>query len=266
MNRRVSSFIGEIMLRSPAGLNAIKKVPLFGSFVRQIGRHVVPPDEYVWARILRGLGKDLWLELNPRTGGNYFDGTVEPTVQLALAEHLHPGMTFYDLGANIGLFTLLAARIVGDHGRVYSFEPDGEAIARLKKNVEKNQFTNITVVNAGAWSSSGMVEFLPADSSSPDRGVGRFSVTEERHASIPTRCVALDDFIKNAYPPDAIKCDVEGAEVEVLRGAHSLLRTHRPWIIIELHSKEIRAGVQRLLSSYGYSLVDIDDSHMMAFP
>jgi FkbM family methyltransferase len=266
MSPRVRKLIGEMMLRSPVRLSTIAKIPVLGGVLRRIGREVMPPSEFVWTQVLHGPGKGLRLELNPRVGGGYHEGAVEPKVQLALAEHLRPGMTFYDLGANIGFFTLLAARIVGDRGRVYSFEPDTETASRLRRNIQKNGFTNIAVVDAGVWSSSGMVEFLFSDSSSPDRGLGRFTTSPGHDATKPTRCVALDDFIQNAPIPDAVKCDVEGAEVEVLRGAGSLLRNHRPWIISELHSKENSEEVKRLLASYGYSLVDVDDFHLIASP
>ena len=71
-------------------------------------------------------------------------------MQTIVAERLRPGMVFYDLGANIGLFTLLAARLVGGTGKVFSFEPDSENATRLRRNIERNGFTNVTVVDAGA--------------------------------------------------------------------------------------------------------------------
>ena len=103
-------------------------------------------NEKVWARVEAGPAQGLWLELNPRTGQNYLRGGAELTVQKILAERLHPGMVFYDLGANIGLFTLLAARLVGDSGKVFSFEPDPENAARLRRNIQRNGFANVTVV------------------------------------------------------------------------------------------------------------------------
>jgi predicted RNA methylase len=96
----------------------------------------------------------MWLELNPRTGQNYLNGKGELAVQQALAARIQPGEVFYDLGANIGLFSLMAARLVGASGEVYSFEPDPVNAARLRRNVAQNRLTNVTVVEHGVWSSS----------------------------------------------------------------------------------------------------------------
>jgi len=264
MSSRVRNWIGEMMLRAAVHRDDVARVPVLGGLLRRVGRKIMPPDQPVWMQVLHGPGKGLWLELNPRVGSAYREGRVESGVQLALAGYLRAGMTVYDIGANIGFFTLLAARIVGDRGKVYSFEPDSTIAARLKRNVEKNGFANVTVVNAGVWSSTGTVEFIVADSSSPDRGIGRFTFERGQQNTIPAQCISLDDFIKDAAPPDAIKCDVEGAEIEVLRGGSSLLRDYRPWIVSELHSEENRREVRRLLASCGYLLSDVDESHVVA--
>ena len=83
---------------------------------------------------------------------------------------------------------------------------------------------------------------------------------------MPTRCLALDDFIKDSPPPDAIKCDVEGAEVEVLRGAEQLLRTRHPWIICEMHSEANDRDTRELLRRHGYDLGALDANHVLALP
>jgi FkbM family methyltransferase len=203
------------------------------------------------------------LELNPRTGENYLRGEAEPAVQQTLLERLCPGMVFYDLGANIGLFSLFAARIVGEGGRVFSFEPDAENAARLRRNVARNNVSNVIVVEAGAWSSSGAVNFVTADASSPDRGTGQFIDCENR-AGRATQCFSLDDFVVGAPPPDAIKCDIEGAEVEALRGAEKLLRARHPWIVCETHSESNDRIARELLREFGYAVETLDGNHILA--
>jgi tRNA A58 N-methylase Trm61 len=128
----------------------------------------------VWIQVEGGPARGLWLELNPRTGQTYFRGEAEPAVQETLAKRLGPGMVSYDLGANIGLFSLLAVRIVGESDHVFSFEPEPAVAERLRRNVERNGLSNVTVVEAGLWSYSGKVNFVVADSPSPDRGTGQF--------------------------------------------------------------------------------------------
>ena len=259
------NWVGALLLRTPASLRSIRNVPILGEFVHRISHRVLPGDERVWAQIEAGSAKGLWLELNPRTGQNYLRGDAESSVQEALARSLRPGMVFYDLGANIGLFTLLGARLVGPSGKVFSFEPDAEVATRLRRNVERNGFYNVTVVEAGVWSSSREMTFVAADSASPDHGTGTFMESTAAGArGSAVRCVALDDIVRNAPPPDAIKCDIEGAEVEALRGAAKLLAACRPWILCEMHSEENARAWRELLRGLGYNFEAVDALHILA--
>jgi FkbM family methyltransferase len=259
-------WIGSLLLGLPAPLRSLRNLPILGNFAHRLSHRFLPVDEKVWARVERGPAEGLWLELNPRTGQHYLHGDVEPAIQKILAERLKPGMVFYDLGANIGFFSLLAARLVGAAGQVFSFEPDPEIAGRLRRNIARNGFINATVVEAGIWSASGNVNFVAADLSSPDRGVGRFVAGESAAAGIPTRCVALDDFIRGAPTPDAIKCDVEGAEIEVFRGAEKLLEARRPLILCEMHSDANDKFLRGYFGRYGYCLESVDDLHVLAAP
>jgi FkbM family methyltransferase len=258
-------WIGGIFLRAPAPLRSIRKLPLVGGWMHRLSHAVLPADHQQWVQIQSGPAKGLWLELNPRTGDAYFSGHAEEVVQKIIVDRLRPGMVFYDLGANIGLFSLLAARAVTPVGRVFSFEPDAEVAARLRRNIAKNNFANITVVETGVWSSSAEVCFVSADANSPDRGTGRFVVTAAQGAAAQ-KCVALDDFIADHPAPDAVKCDVEGAEVEVLRGAEKLIRSHHPWILGEMHSEANARGWSGSLARLGYTLEAVDDIHILAIP
>ena len=257
-------WIGELLLRAPQPLRALRRLPLLGDWIHRVSHRVLPTDQKVWARVEAGPAQGLWLELNPRTGQNYLRGGAELTVQKILAERLHSGMVFYDLGANIGLFTLLAARLVGDSGKVFSFEPDPENAARLRRNIQRNGFANVTVVQSGIWSATGELNFVVSGGASPDHGVGKFVATENGAAGTLTPCVSLDDFSSDAPPPDALKCDVEGAEVEALRGGMRILQARHPWIICEMHSEANRRAALELLSSLGYTVGAVGGDHVLA--
>jgi FkbM family methyltransferase len=259
-------WIGSFLLGLPEPLRSLRYVPILGNLAHRLSHRFLPTDEKVWARIERGPGAGLWLELNPRTGQHYFRGDVEPTIQEILSRRIEPGMVFYDLGANIGFFSLLAARLVGAKGQVFSFEPDPEIAGRLRRNITRNGFINATVVEAGIWSASGTVNFVAADLSSPDRGIGKFVAGEGAGAGTSTRCVALDDFVRNAPTPDVIKCDVEGAEIEVFRGAEKLLEARHPLILCEMHSDANDKFLREYLGRCGYSLESVDDTHVLAVP
>ena len=128
-------------------------------------------------------------------------------------------MTFYDIGANIGLFSLLAARLVGKEGRVVAFEADPEIAARLREHVARNEFGWITVEEKAVWSEPRTVFFARTDpATSPDRGLGHV-VSASAGDTIQVSAESLDDYTWTQPAPDFLKCDVEGAEVEVFRGA-----------------------------------------------
>lgn len=255
-----------LMLRSPVRIGSLREIPFFGKWIHGLSHRLLPADGLVWTRIRSGPAKGTWLELNPRTGRDYAEGKVERPVQEAIAEYLKPGMAFYDLGANIGLFSLLASRLVENTGMIFSFEPDPMIAIRLRRNVERNEASNVSVVEAGVGATTGKFTFLSADSSSSDRGLGRFAATGERCSGEALPCYALDDFVLTFPRPDAIKCDVEGAEGEVIRGAQNLFTTRRPWILFEIHSAANGQEVKNLCRSIGYKLRDVDGNHLLAEP
>jgi FkbM family methyltransferase len=217
-------------------------------------------------QVQAGPAQGIRLELNPRTGSDYFSGELEVATQKVFVEGLRPGMIFYDLGANIGFFSLLAARLVGASGRVFSFEPDAEVAARLRRNVKENGYSNITVVEAGVWSENANLPFFPSDASAPERGTGKFLVSETRAIGTCAPCMTLGNFIQTAPPPDAIKCDVEGAEFEALRGAQELFQTGRPWIVCEMHSETNDRKAREFLGRLGYEIETVDINLILAKP
>jgi len=258
-------WISSLFLRAPESLRSVRRIPVLGEVVHRLSHRIVPADKKVWAQIESGPAKGLWLEVNPRTGQDYVRGEAEECVQDILNRNLRAGMVFYDLGANIGLFSLLAARLVGPGGKVFSFEPEKAVAERLRRNIARNEFSNVAVIEAGVWSSSCEKQFAPADSASPDHGTGTF-VTGAARSGASIRCISLDDFARTAPPPDIIKCDVEGAEVEALRGAQDLIEKHRPRIVCEMHSTENEHDFRQILQQRDYDFFVVDDHHLFATP
>jgi FkbM family methyltransferase len=257
-------WLGSLVLRSPVQLGSLKRVPLLGGWLHHLSHHILPSDELVWGKILSGPGKGLWLEVHPRTGAELLSGNLERSSQEIVAGYLRPGMAFYDLGANIGGFSLVAARAIGPGGRVFSFEPDPGLVARLRRNAERNQLSNIEVFSVGVWSSSKTLEFHSAGTSSPGRGTGSFLGNNQEGEQFQVRCISLDEFVLGAPPPQGIKCDVEGAEAEVLRGAEKTLQEYHPWILCELHSLENLSVVREFLARLGYTCKEMDENHIFA--
>lgn len=89
--------------------NAVSHAPVVGGVLRRIARRVLPYGTRAWVQVRNGLGKGLWLHFDPRYEHSYLNGAHEPEVQRLLAEWLRPGDVFYDIGAHIGFFSLIAA-------------------------------------------------------------------------------------------------------------------------------------------------------------
>jgi FkbM family methyltransferase len=261
-NRRLA----QLFLRYASPLAGLRRVPIVGSCLRWASLRLVPRDSLAWVQVQTGPAAGIWMRLNPRTGGSAFAGRGEPEVQRALEEHLRPGMNFYDIGANIGFFSLLAARLVGPDGHVTSFEADPEVAGRLREHIARNNFSRVTVEQKAVWSERRRVTFLRTDPGvSPDRGLGHV-VGAASSDTIEVEGVSLDDYTAAFPAPDFLKCDVEGAEVEVFRGAGRLLREKRPGILCEMHSEENRRVLVDEFSRIGYACRASDETHVLALP
>lgn len=256
--------LAHFLLRHGSPLAGLRKVPVLGPWASWVGTKLVPRDALTWAQVQAGPAQGIWLHLNPRTGTTYFEGHGEPEVQEALQRHLRPGMTVYDVGANIGFLTLLAARAVGKAGRVVAFEADPEIAMRLREHVARNSFEWIKVEETVVWSEPGTVFFERVDpTSSPDRGLGHV-VSARTETTIGVNSVSLDEYSETWPAPDFIKCDVEGAEVKVFRGAERLLKEKRPGIVCEMHSEENQRMLLELFSQRGYVCEPCGTNHILA--
>ena len=239
-------------------------LPLVGDWIHRVSHRILPMDEKVWARVEAGPAQGLWLELNPRTGQNYLRGEAEIIVQKILAERLRPGMVFYDLGANIGLFTLLAARLVGDSGKVFSFEPDPENAARLRRNIQRNGFTNVTVVESGIWSVTGKLNFVVSGAASPDHGIGKFVTAESQppERSLPAFHSMISP--KMLRRPTRLNATSKAPKSRRFAGERKCSNRASPWIICEMHSGANRRAATELLASFGYTTTALDGDHVLA--
>jgi FkbM family methyltransferase len=262
-----TSRLANLLLRFTPSLARLRRVPVLGDSLSWISRKLVPRDALIWVQIQHGPSEGLWIRVNPRTGQNVQKGIGEPQVQKALVDHLRPGITFYDVGANIGFFSLMAARLVGPEGRVISFEADPEIAGRLRENLVRNQFTHAQVEQKAVWSEPGTVAFERVDpNTSPDRGLGHVSTNGSAPGTIPVEAVSLDQYAASHPPPDFLKCDVEGSEVAVVQGAAQLLSGKHPILLVEMHSPENQRVLLRKFASYGYRCYELDENHVLALP
>ena len=264
----VSGRTGAFLVQFASSLSALRRVPVLGNILRWTSRRLVPPGALVWVKIQAGAGAGLWIRVNPRTGKVVQQGLGEQAVQRALQQHVQPGMTFYDVGANIGFFSLIAARLVGPSGRVFSFEPDPENVARLKDNFAHNNFDWTAAEEKAVWSEATTVSFERVDSStSPDRGLGHVAREPSKSDNmISVQAISLDDYTSSRAEPDFLKCDVEGAEVAVFEGAANLLRRKRAILLVEMHSPENQQLLTEKFRRLGYTVTNLDENHVLCLP
>ena len=194
------------------------------------------------------------------------DGVYEPETLAVILGHLSPGDVFVDIGANIGAFTLPAARTVGKTGRVLAAEASAEVFSYLLRNVAANGHSAVITLNCAICDSSGAIPFYPAPNEK--FGMGSLGVQfSGKPIAVPAE--RLDTVLEQTgiEHVDVLKIDVEGFEVSVFRGAQKLLTATRPPLILFEFCDWAEARVpngqvgdaQRVLIDYGYSLWRLTD-------
>jgi FkbM family methyltransferase len=161
-------------------------------------------------------------------------------------------MTVWDIGANVGLYTLPSAKAVGSTAHVYAFEPLPRNLEYLRHHVALNQLANVVIIPAAVGDAMGVLRMAEGDSPS------EFHVDPLGDITVPA--IALDEWWveSGSSSPDLVKIDVEGAEGDVLRGGAGTFSKHRPPIYIELHGEDQRRECSTLLSGWGYRLVSLE--------
>lgn len=154
------------------------------------------------------------------------EGDVDAFVRSCLKE----GTVFVDVGANIGYYTLIASRLVGPQGRVHSIEPVPSTAAILETNVRLNSRPNVSVHKVAAWSSRGALILRI-----PGSWYGLASASRNGRG-VPVDSITLDELLESEDSIDCMKIDVEGAELEVLRGARDVLKRTKCLVIEISHS------------------------------
>ncbi len=152
-----------------------------------------------------------------------FEGIHEPYTTLLFKELVKERMTVVDIGANIGYFSLLAAGLVGDNGRVFSFEPEPQNYAVLVKNLEANGFKNATALCMAVSDITGKSQMFIDENDSGSHSL----IKTRQHCTTTVDVTSLDDFFKRANcPVDVIKIDASGAEMNILSGMSEVIRAN----------------------------------------
>jgi FkbM family methyltransferase len=181
----------------------------------------------------------------------YDEGRIhEEPATLLMLDEIAGSRCFADVGANLGWFTCLAAKHLPD-GKVFSFEMDEQNYYLLEINVRLNQASNVELVHAAVSDQPGRITYRKPGLEPR----ATFSILPGEAPADASRVVGVDAVTLDGYfaardvMPDFVKIDVEGAELQVLRGMSDLIRRVRPRLLVEVHP--------RGLSAYGHAPGDL---------
>lgn len=252
----------------------LRRMPVPGTVVRfvlgRVGLNELRLPFVIRVRGRWNVGKFDLTDIREHCQRNIFYlGAHEFRESLWLMRFLRPGAIVADIGANIGWFTVLVARAVGELGRVYAFEPGACALAQLRQNVAINNLGNVAVIPLAVAESAGQVTLTSADGAS---GMG--SIVHNPYSDLQLRALrnvvvetveqrTLDELSEQHGVErfDLVKIDVEGAEYRVLAGMRDLLKRGAVGaILLEVNEERLQLqGVSveevfQLFREYRYTL------------
>lgn len=183
----------------------------------------------------------------------------ERPVLTDLLEELQRGDVFFDIGANFGLYTCLAAKVL-DMGDVYPVEPYSPNLPRLRRNLEANGASGDRIVNKAFADVDGELAFDPPDPELALRGTSRIRASETDADTVDA--IRGDTFCSDdeVPPPDVLKIDVEGAELKVLKGLRETLTSSTCRVLYcELHEEENDTPLEDIsMTDYGANKDDVE--------
>jgi len=171
------------------------------------------------------------------------------------------GEVFVDVGAHIGKYTIQIAKVVGESGLVVAIESHPKNYKVLLENIRLNGLKNVIPVNIAAWCSEGRVRLFIGDKN------GHHSIKRDfGRGSLVVKARALDDVLEELRVEKVnwIKIDVEGAELEVLKGLQNTLRKYRPTVIAEITREHYE--IEDLIRKLGYTLKNIAPTYYLLKP
>jgi FkbM family methyltransferase len=207
--------------------------------------------------ITAGPGKGLLFEAGPDTP-RFLSGDYERSVQETLRLIVCRGDVCYDIGANLGFFSLLLGRLAGAEGIVYAFEPVPRNASLIQKNARLNRMNNIFVMQIAVSCDDGTSELLLA------RHVGgavlkNIGVPHDFTESLAVETASIDSLVarQQIKPPNVVKIDVEGSEMDVLRGMEMVLRKWAPRVVLEFDDRTLHGCEAKLSACRAY----LEDLH-----
>lgn len=193
-------------------------------------KKLIFPDNEKWRRIKFGIAKGSWFLINRRSHIRIEFGLFELPLAKYVREFAKDAKVAYDLGAEMGYYSLAFTKIMGEGGKVYAFESNKERVMKFPELTRRNN-------------AEGKIKVLEAYVTNSDD-------------TDPLNKTSIDSFVyeKGNPAPDIIKIDIEGEELNALRGAEKTLKEHHPKLILEIHSRELAVECPAYIKKLGYAV------------
>jgi FkbM family methyltransferase len=211
-------------------------------------------------RVLAGPLRGMSLELPLPERPSMLIGTYERHITRQMRRFLAPGDCFVDVGAHVGYMSLIAGRCIGRNGRIVCFEANPKLVQALRRNTAQSASGNVVIHQVAASEKPGSVTFATFSSCST---VGRVhdASTPDDAELVTVEARPLDALLDEPgfRPPRFVKIDVEGFELQVLRGARAMLSTYRPVVAAELRADDTLEPSLELMRSFDYEAQMLND-------
>jgi len=196
----------------------------------------------------------------------FMKGVYEPLITELFKKEIKKGDVVLDIGANIGYYTLIFAKFIGEEGKVFAFEPEPSNFALLKKNIKTNGYQNVTLEEKVISNKNGKIKLYISEESN---GLHRIYGLEDGWKSIEVESIRLDDYFKGYNGKiDWIKIDIEGGEWAAFQGMSLLLEKNKNLKIVTEFSpcflKEFGINPEeylRLLQKYGFTIYNLNEEN-----
>ncbi|HYF31985.1 MAG TPA: FkbM family methyltransferase [Chitinophagaceae bacterium] len=209
--------------------------------------------------VLGGPAKGTKLRLDIRKEGSYWLGNYDKWIfdRVPLDKILKPGWVVWDCGAYVGYYTAVFRRIIGDKGKVITFEAARKNYNIVKVIPELNKWKNVSILNMAVGPDHSTIKFVNnlGGSSGPYGLTKTYGAQENQLELEEVQCCGVDELVyeKNIDAPDFIKFDLETAEEFALHNGPRLFTTKRPIVLLELHGQKALEAAGKFLEQYNYS-------------
>ncbi len=236
-------------------------------FLRKINKSVV---RLLRPKLMKIQGHTMFLDREDSLHLSYnkiFEPIFEPNETNLVKKVIKRGDVVVDIGANIGYYSLIFLKIIGEEGRVFSFEPDPYCFNLLKKNIEINHYNNAMLIQKAISNENGRAKLYISDSYNANQTI--HDLHDDRR-SIEIETIRLDDYFRDYNKRiDFIKIDTEGSEAKILQGMPLLLQKNKDikimaefWPLGLKKSGADPAKYLELVLGYGFKIYDINEEGM----